>query len=97
MGALVHGSLERRESPCEYRFRVQTNNVEMPVSFKQCVVPDNFKDLPGMDLNVTIEGKILADSSFEATTVFAQCPSKYEMRDRASKGEKAPHTAMPSM
>jgi hypothetical protein len=26
----------------------------------------------------------------------AKCPSKYEMQERAAKGEQAPHAAMPA-
>jgi cytochrome c-type biogenesis protein CcmE len=44
-----------------------------------------------MDVGVTVEGEILADNSFEATSVLAKCPSKYEMKDRAARGEQMPH------
>ncbi len=93
-GNLVHGTLERRETPCEYRFTIAKNGVEVPVRFAQCVVPDTFRDIPGMDVGVTVEGALQADNSFEATTVLAKCPSKYEMKDRASKGEQMPHAAL---
>lgn len=92
-GNLVHGSLMKREQPCEYRFTISKNGAELPVRFAQCVVPDTFRDVPGMDVGVTVEGQILSDNSFEATTVLAKCPSKYEMKDRAQKGEKMPHLA----
>jgi cytochrome c-type biogenesis protein CcmE len=90
-GYLVHGSLTKRESPCEYRFRVEKNGAEIPVSFKQCAVPDTFRDVPDMNVEVTVQGKLLADNSFEATQIIAKCPSKYEMKEKAQKGEKAPH------
>jgi cytochrome c-type biogenesis protein CcmE len=90
-GNLVHGTLTKRETPCEYRFTIEKNNVEVPVRFAQCIVPDTFRDVPGMDVGVTVEGEILADNSFEATSVLAKCPSKYEMKDRANKGEAMPH------
>jgi cytochrome c-type biogenesis protein CcmE len=92
-GNLVHGSLMKREQPCEYRFTISKNGTEVPVRYAQCVVPDTFRDVPGMDVGVTVEGQLLSDSSFEATTVLAKCPSKYEMKDRAQKGEKMPHLA----
>ncbi|CAN5738797.1 hypothetical protein BH11MYX4_BH11MYX4_54580 [soil metagenome] len=41
VGNLVHGSLVRRDSPCEYRFTIEKNGAELPVSFKKCVVPDS--------------------------------------------------------
>jgi cytochrome c-type biogenesis protein CcmE len=90
-GMLVHGTLVKRESPCEYRFSIEKNKVEIPVRLAQCVVPDTFRDVPGMDVGVTVEGELHADNSFEATSVLAKCPSKYEMKDRASHGETMPH------
>ncbi len=92
-GNLVHGSLERREQPCEYRFRIEKNGTTLAVSFPQCVVPDTFRDVPGMDVGVTAEGSLQKDGAFLATSVLAKCPSKYEMRDRQQKGESAPHPA----
>lgn len=93
-GNLVHGTLVKRESPCEYRFTISKNGVDVPVRYPQCVVPDTFRDVPGMDVGVTVEGALLADNSFEATSVLAKCPSKYEMKERAQKGEAMPHTGV---
>lgn len=93
-GTLVHGSLEKRDSPCEYRFTIQKNGVQVPVRYAECVVPDTFRDIPDMDVGVTVEGQLHADNSFDATSVLAKCPSKYEMKDRAGRGEKMPHVAM---
>lgn len=90
-GRLVHGSLVKRDSPCEYRFTIEKSGVEIPVRFDGCVVPDTFRDVPGVDLDVTVEGALLADSSFKATQVLAKCPSKYEMKQKAANGEKMPH------
>jgi cytochrome c-type biogenesis protein CcmE len=90
-GNLVHGTLLKRDSPCEYRFTITKNGTEVPVRYAQCVVPDTFRDVPGMDVGVTVEGQLLADNSFEATSVLAKCPSKYEMKERAGRGEKMPH------
>jgi cytochrome c-type biogenesis protein CcmE len=64
------------------------------VRYAQCIVPDTFRDIPGMDVSVTAEGTLAASGDFEATQIMAKCPSKYEMRDRANKGEQAPHNAM---
>lgn len=92
-GNLVHGTLMKRDSPCEYRFTISKNGVDVPVRYAQCVVPDTFRDVPGMDVGVTVEGELLADNTFEATTVLAKCPSKYEMKDRAAHGEQMPHAS----
>jgi cytochrome c-type biogenesis protein CcmE len=94
-GMLVHGTLTKRETPCEYRFTIEKNGVAVPVRYAQCIVPDTFRDVAGMDVGVTVEGEILADNSFEATSVLAKCPSKYEMKDRAARGEQMPHVLTP--
>jgi cytochrome c-type biogenesis protein CcmE len=96
-GLLVHGTLVKRDSPCEYRFSIQVNEKVMPVRFPQCVVPDTFRDVEGTDVSVTVEGKLLDDNSFEATNVLAKCPSKYEMKQRQSQGEAKPHGAGQAM
>lgn len=90
-GNLVHGSLVKRESPCEYRFTIEKNKVEIPVRYAGCVVPDTFRDMPGVDVGVTVEGELHAEGQFEATQVLAKCPSKYEMKQKAANGEQMPH------
>ena len=90
-GNLIHGSLVKREQPCEYRFSIAKNGVELPVRFAQCVVPDTFRDVPDLDVGVTVEGELQSDDSFEATSVLAKCPSKYEMQQKKENGEHVPH------
>lgn len=94
-GNLVHGSLERRDQPCEYRFTIKGKDAELPVRFPQCIVPDTFKDVPGMDIGVTVEGKLASNGGFEASQVLAKCPSKYEMKEKRDHGEKMPHQLAP--
>lgn len=93
-GNLVHGSLVHHDKPCEYDFTITKNGTDLPVRFAQCVVPDTFRDVPGMDVGVTVEGELHVDDTFEATTVLAKCPSKYEMKSRAAQGERMPHDMM---
>jgi cytochrome c-type biogenesis protein CcmE len=90
-GNLVHGSLQKRDMPCEYRLTITKNGADLPVRFAQCVVPDTFRDVPGIDVGVTVEGELGADNAFEATSVLAKCPSKYEMQQRKDHGEDMPH------
>jgi cytochrome c-type biogenesis protein CcmE len=90
-GNLVKGTLVHQERPCEYRFRMTKGGVELPVRYPNCVVPDTFRDVPNMDVEVTVQGKLLADNTFEASEVMAKCPSKYDMQQRADQGEQAPH------
>lgn len=93
-GTLVKGTLTRRDQPCEYRFRMQKNGAEIPVHYAQCVVPDTFRDVPGMNVAVTAEGKLSEQGHFEASHIMAKCPSKYEMKDLQAKGKAAPHGAV---
>ena len=93
-GNLAHGSLVKRDQPCEYRFSITKNGAELPVRFAQCVVPDTFRDVPDLDVGVTVEGELQSDDTFEATSVLAKCPSKYEMKQRKDHGETMPHTPL---
>lgn len=90
-GNLVKGTLKRRDEPCEYRFTIAKNEKAIDVRYAQCVVPDTFRDVPGMDVEVTAEGKLHEEGYFEANQIMAKCPSKYDMKDRAQKGEQKPH------
>lgn len=90
-GTLVKGSLRRRDDPCEYRFKIENNGVQLAVHYPQCVVPDTFKDVPDMDVDVTATGTLSKSGHFEANHIMAKCPSKYEMEQRAKAGDAIPH------
>jgi cytochrome c-type biogenesis protein CcmE len=91
-GMLVKGSLTRRDEPCEYRFKLIENGSVLSVQHPSCVVPDTFKDMPGMDVEVQAEGKLAADGkAFVSNNIIAKCPSKYEMKQKSMNGELAPH------
>jgi cytochrome c-type biogenesis protein CcmE len=90
-GMLKRGTLAKRDDPCEFRFTVKGAKQEVPVRYPACVLPDTFKDVPGMPTEVTAVGSLDRSGYFAATSIVAKCPSKYEMKDRASKGQKAPH------
>jgi len=91
-GMLVKGTLARRDEPCEYRFKLQEKGVVLAVQHPSCVVPDTFKDMPGMDVEVQAEGKLADDGkTFVSTAIVAKCPSKYEMQQKSMNGELAPH------
>lgn len=94
-GTLVKGSLKYRDDPCEYRFRMQKDDSVLEVRYPQCVVPDTFRDVPDMDVQVTAIGSLAGDGYFAAEQIMAKCPSKYDMKQRAANGEEAPHAAMP--
>jgi len=95
-GSLVYGTLVKRDKPCEHQFLMtqtgEKNGVPLKVSFPQCVVPDTFREVKGVDVEVTAEGRLNADGTLEATKLFAKCPSKYEMRETAeSTGVRPDH------
>lgn len=93
-GELVKGSLRYRAEPCEYRFQMATGEKKLAVRYAECVVPDTFRDVPDMDVEVTAEGRLAEEGHFEATHIMAKCPSKYEMQERSAKGEAAPHAVL---
>jgi cytochrome c-type biogenesis protein CcmE len=93
-GTLKKGSLMRRDQPCEYRFTIAKSGTELPVRYARCIVPDTFRDMPGMDVTVIAEGTLEQAGHFEASSIMAQCPSKYEMQEKAKKGEVAPHNPL---
>lgn len=93
-GFLVKGSLVKRDDPCEYRFKIHSAGAELPVRYQNCVVPDTFRDVPNIDVEVTAEGKLASAEGgyLEASHIMAKCPSKYEMQQKQAAGEKAPHS-----
>ena len=76
-GELVPGSLVKRDQPCEYRFRLRGGDHQVPIQYRQCVVPDTFRDVPTGGVQVTVEGT-LRGSVFDASLVMAKCTSKYD-------------------
>lgn len=83
VGDLVSGTLMRRDNPCEYRFQLGTGDERIKVHYQQCVVPDTFRDVEGVKVEVTAEGRLADDGHLEASKIMAKCPSKYEMRESA--------------
>ncbi|RYZ08166.1 MAG: cytochrome c maturation protein CcmE [Myxococcales bacterium] len=91
-GMLVKGTLARRDDPCEYRFKLIENGSVLEVHHPACVVPDTFKDMPGMEVEVQAEGRLSDDGkTFVSNNIIAKCPSKYEMKQKSMAGEMAPH------
>ena len=90
-GDLTEGSVRFREDPCEWRFTLEEDGHRMPVEFARCVVPDTFRD--HMGITVVVEGRVREDGTFVASDVIPRCPSRYEMDERAARGEAMPHDA----
>lgn len=89
-GLLREGTMEFRQDPCGWRFVLYEDDLEMLVFFPECVVPDTFRDGPG--ITVTVRGKY-ANGVLVASEVVPQCASHY---DEADTGRTPPHTYVPS-
>ena len=93
-GALVPGSLLKRDDPCEYRFKIhekgKPESEPLSVRYEQCIVPDTFRDVKGMEVEVTVHGRLAGDY-IAANQIEAKCPSRYEMQQRQAAGEDKPH------
>jgi cytochrome c-type biogenesis protein CcmE len=73
-GDVVPGSVEKIDAGLALRFMVHDGSGEMPVYYKGGPVPDIF----GEDVQVVVEGKVGPDGTFQASTLLAKCPSKFE-------------------
>ena len=97
-GTLVPGSLCRREHPCEYLFRLADQRSQLSVRYAECIVPDNFRVQPGVDLPLTVEGRLCATCHrFEASQIFTKSGGKYEFKplDGAAPPSQ-PYAPMPA-
>ncbi len=84
-GVLVSGTLDKQDEPCLFSFLMHKAGAKgsepLKVEYPQCIVPDTFRDVKGVDVEVTAEGRMSPDGYLLATKIFAKCPSKYEARD----------------
>ena len=75
--ARLHGSLVRREQPrCEFRFRLESHGIELPIRFAQCAVPDSLLDVPDYDVGVIVEGQLESDGVFQASSALTKPRTK---------------------
>ena len=73
-GKVVTGSIERGDvGSMRIRFLAHEGGMQIPVVYND-VVPDTFRD----DSEVVVEGGYARDGTFNAHTLYAKCPSKYE-------------------
>jgi len=82
-GKVAQGTIERLPTGQDVSFRMTDGVASLPVRYRG-IIPDTFVD--GAD--VVVEGVLGTDGVFEATTLLAKCPSKYEAAEKA--GEKHP-------
>jgi len=72
-GKVGTGSIVRAASGQDVSFVVTDGSSALPVRYHG-VVPDTFVD----DADVVVEGRLGGDGTFDAHTLLAKCPSKYE-------------------
>ena len=79
MGArVVSGSITRDVASQTITFEVTDNQHTYPVVYHG-IAPDTFDD----DVDVVVEGRLLSDGTFRATTLLAKCGSRYEAQPAA--------------
>ncbi len=71
-GHVAEGTIQVR-GPREVAFIVEGDGHNLPAVYRGAV-PDTFKD----GAEVVLEGRMDANGEFQATTLLAKCPSKYE-------------------
>lgn len=76
-GYLVPGSLEKKENSLEVSFVIEDQGEQLSVRYAK-ELPDTFKD----GSEVLVEGQYTDDGYFDARTLMAKCPSKYETDDQ---------------
>lgn len=77
-GKVEEGSIVRLNAGQDVRFTMTDGAGSLPVSYHG-IIPDTFVDRA----DVVVEGR-MAGSTFQAHTLLAKCPSKYESADAPS-------------
>jgi cytochrome c-type biogenesis protein CcmE len=79
MGArVVHGTIQRDVASQTIAFKVTDGTQTYPVIYHG-MAPDTFTD----DVDVVVEGRLMPDGTFRATTLLAKCGSRYEVVPKA--------------
>ena len=74
MGArVVTGTIQRDVASQTITFRATDGQQTYPVVYRG-LAPDTFTD----DVDVVVEGRLMPDGTFRATTLLAKCGSRYE-------------------
>ncbi len=72
-GKVVPGTIERLPSGQDVRFAMSDGSRTLAVAYHG-IIPDTFVD----EADVVVEGALGPDGAFQAKTLLAKCPSKYE-------------------
>jgi cytochrome c-type biogenesis protein CcmE len=72
-GNVVPGTIQRNVGDFTVRFDIADGSGQLPVTYRG-VVPDIF----GPNIEVVVEGRYNEGGAFNAATLLAKCPSKFE-------------------
>jgi cytochrome c-type biogenesis protein CcmE len=84
-GVVQAGSIVRDDAQQQITFRVVDGKLTMPVVYSG-VVPDIF----GAGIQVVVEGHYTAQGTFQAQTLLAKCPSKFQAATPTAGTTSAP-------
>lgn len=87
-GDVVEGSIVKDDEERRIRFAISDPSASMPKTIPVVytgTVPDIFQE----GIQVVVEGRLASDGTFEAETLLAKCPSKYQEAGQLS-AEPAP-------
>lgn len=90
-GKVAEGSIERAPGGQDVAFQLTDGSAALPVTYHG-IIPDTFVD--GAD--VVVEGRMNPQGTFEAHTLLAKCPSKYEAADGTEQAMPGYGTDEPS-
>jgi cytochrome c-type biogenesis protein CcmE len=77
-GFVVAKSILVNPASLDYKFKVQHNGSVINATYRG-LVPDTFKDTPGMEAELVLKGRLTKDGfHVEPNGIMAKCPSKYE-------------------
>jgi cytochrome c-type biogenesis protein CcmE len=88
-GKVVPGTIRRDAQARRVTFIMADDKEaerQIQVAYHSSITPDTFKD----ESEVLVEGKFRTDGTFEADTLFAKCPSKYESKGYPESGPGDP-------
>jgi cytochrome c-type biogenesis protein CcmE len=78
-GNVVKGTIQKKKASLDYRFAIFSKGKWVEVTYSG-LVPDTFKDCA----EIVVKGKLKTATEFEAHTLTAKCPSKYDKKQRLS-------------
>jgi len=72
-GRVTPGTIERSGSSLRFVASDPATALQMPITYRG-IIPDAFNE----EAEVVVEGKLTPSGEFQATTLLAKCPSKFE-------------------